>query len=223
MRLPQRRLPSPDGPRACRSDGPAPRGSAFAARVLHPPPSMASPDPSRASAGRPLTASIGELAGTEDLESLSSGDDDAGRDLEPLPSFELPTDRRVITAAQLAQIAAAAGAEASTAPRPCETQARRRPRRFGGLSPHARRRRHDEGFQSVTPSDRHPPHLSRRDLRAGDARRAGAGPHRAARRNFPRRCRLLQSMSPDRRAPPVLHTRGRQRRRRRKGTRTRSS
>jgi transcription-repair coupling factor (superfamily II helicase) len=79
---------------------------------------MASPDPSRASAGRSLTASLGELAGAEDLdlESLSGGDDDdhgRERDLEPLPSFDLPVDRRVVTAAQLASATAAAGPGAS--------------------------------------------------------------------------------------------------------------
>ena len=72
---------------------------------------MASPDPNRATAGRPLTASLGELAGTEDfdLDSLAGSDegDEQARDLEPLPSFELPTDRRVITAAQLAAATAA--------------------------------------------------------------------------------------------------------------------
>ena len=72
---------------------------------------MASSDSPRAAAGRPLTASFGELAGAEDLDldALSNGDEPSP-ELEPLPSFELPTDRRVVTAAALAAATLAAGA-----------------------------------------------------------------------------------------------------------------
>ncbi|MFS8069373.1 MAG: hypothetical protein ACMG6S_23670, partial [Byssovorax sp.] len=61
---------------------------------------MASSDSPRAAAGRPLTASFGELAGADelDLDALSH-DDEPSPELEPLPSFELPTERRVVTAA----------------------------------------------------------------------------------------------------------------------------
>jgi transcription-repair coupling factor (superfamily II helicase) len=75
---------------------------------------MASPDPPRASAGRPLTASFGELAGAEDLALDALDSDGPSPDLEPLPSFDLPTDRRVVTAAALAAQTLAAGSEAGT-------------------------------------------------------------------------------------------------------------
>lgn len=73
-------------------------------------PAMASPVSTRAAAGRPLTASLGELAGASDLELDIPADDDHEREREPLPSFELPTSRRVITTAQLAATITESGA-----------------------------------------------------------------------------------------------------------------
>lgn len=71
---------------------------------------MASPDSPRAAAGRPLTASLGELAGADDLDLDALANDEPAPDLEPLPSFELPTDRRVVTASALAAATAATAA-----------------------------------------------------------------------------------------------------------------
>ncbi len=73
--------------------------------MLHPPPM---PSPSAPSA--PLTAKLAELAELDDLRApVDEGEPPA--ELEPLPSFDLPTDRRVITARTLA--AALAGAARS--------------------------------------------------------------------------------------------------------------
>jgi transcription-repair coupling factor (superfamily II helicase) len=69
---------------------------------------MASTDSPRAAAGRPLTASFGELAGADDLDLDTLAGDEPSPGLEPLPSFDLPLDRRVITTAALATAAAAA-------------------------------------------------------------------------------------------------------------------
>src|SRR5579862_6699981 len=56
----------------------------------------------------PLHASLAEIAGVSEL----SAPVDAplpSADLDPLPSFEVPIDRRVVTARALAAAAAAAG------------------------------------------------------------------------------------------------------------------
>ena len=80
--------------------------------MLDPGPSMASPAPYSAAAGRPLTASLGELTGASDLDLESLTGDEPALDLErePLPSFELPTDRRVVTTAVIAAAISASGA-----------------------------------------------------------------------------------------------------------------
>jgi transcription-repair coupling factor (superfamily II helicase) len=57
-----------------------------------------------------LTASLGELAGDLDLDALAHDDAPASSpgDLEPLPSLDLPADRRVVTSRDLAAALAAA-------------------------------------------------------------------------------------------------------------------
>ncbi len=49
----------------------------------------------------PLTAKLGELAELESL-TLDEGEGEPSAELEPLPSFDLPTDRQVVTARTLA-------------------------------------------------------------------------------------------------------------------------
>jgi transcription-repair coupling factor (superfamily II helicase) len=54
-------------------------------------------------AGAPLRASLGEIAGLDALELDQDDRDEQALPVEPLPSYELPVDRRIITARELAQ------------------------------------------------------------------------------------------------------------------------
>jgi transcription-repair coupling factor (superfamily II helicase) len=62
----------------------------------------------RMPAAAPLQASLAEIAGVSELEAPEPPRA-PGADLDPLPSFEVPTDRRVVTTRAIAARAAAAG------------------------------------------------------------------------------------------------------------------